>query len=117
MSDLGIQVPSQVKEMDENSVDQAEKAIAAFLDAAAKSVEMVPAPAKDFSKKTLSITEQNMKAALEHTRKLIHASDVNEFMRLQSEYLKAQFSIAQDQIKELGSGMLPSSKSASQNDV
>ena len=116
MSDATIQVPSQVKEMAEKTVDQAEKAVAAFLDAAAKSVEMVPGPAKDMSKKTLSITEQNLKAAFEHTRKLIHASDIQEFMRLQTEFLSSQLSVAQDHMKELGSGMLSSAKSATHNE-
>ena len=66
-----MQVPSQIKDAAEKTVEQAEKAVAAFLEAAAKSVEMVPPSAKELSKKTLSITEQNIKAAFEHTRKLL----------------------------------------------
>jgi phasin len=115
VSETTIKVPSQVREMAEKTVDQAEKAVATFLDAAAKSVEMVPAPAKEVSKKTLSITEQNLKAAFEHTRRLIHASDIQEFMRLQTEFLTSQFSLAQDHMKELGSEMLSSTKSAAQD--
>jgi phasin len=116
VSDATIQVPSQVREMAETTVDQAEKAVAAFLDAAAKSVEMVPGPAKEVSKKTLSMTEQNLKAAFEHTRKLLHASDLQEFMRLQSEFLSSQFSAAQNHMRELGTEMLSSAKSASKNE-
>lgn len=116
MSDATIQVPSQVREMAEKNIDQGEKAVGAFLDAAAKSVEMVPSPAKEVSKKTLSITEQNLKAAYEHTRKLLHASDLQEFMRLQSDFLNSQVSIAQDHMKELGGEMLSSAKTATHNE-
>jgi phasin len=117
VSDATIQIPSQVREMAEKTVDQAEKAIAAFLDAAAKSVEMVPGPAKEVSKKTLSMTEQNLKAAFEHTRKLIQASDLQEFMRLQTEFFTSQFSTAQDHMKEFGGEMLSSAKSVTQNEA
>ncbi len=113
MSDkTNMQVPPQIKELAEKTVEQAEKAVAAFLDAAARSVEMVPSPAKEVSKKTLSFTEQNVNAAFEHTRKLLRASDVHEFLQLQSEYLKRQFSTIQDQMKQLGSEMTSSIKSA-----
>src|SRR4051794_34315443 len=117
VSDETIQVPSQVREMAEKTVDTAEKAVAAFLDAAAKSVEMVPGPAKEISKKTLSMTEQNLEAAFEHTRKLLHASDPQEFLRLQTEFLSSQFSVAQDHMKDLGSEMLSSAKAATKNEA
>ena len=108
-----MHVPSHVKEIAEKSVEQAEKAITAFLDAAGKSVEkMVPTPAKYISKTTLTMTEKNIKAAFEHTKKLLQACDVHEFMRLQSEYLTNQFSRAQDQMKQLGSEMMSAGKSA-----
>ena len=116
VSDSTMQVPPQVREMAEKTVDQAEKAVTAFLDAAAKSVEMVPGPAKEVSKKTLLLTEQNLTAAFQHTRKLLHASDLQDFMRLQNEFLSSQFSAAQDHMRELGTEMLSSAKSASQNE-
>ena len=48
----------------------------------------------DIAKQTLAITEKNLKASFEHARKLIQAKDVNEVMRLQSEFLRTQFAAA-----------------------
>lgn len=104
-------VPPQVLEMAERTVDQAEKAFDAFLQAASKSVEMTPAPAGEISRKTLSMTEQNMKAAFDHARKLLQAKDLQQFMHLQSEFVKAQVAAAQTQMKEIGDQFASASKS------
>jgi hypothetical protein len=56
---LKMEVPTQVREFAEKSVDQAEKAISSFMDAASKSVTMVPGPMTDVAKQALAITEAN----------------------------------------------------------
>ena len=98
-----MQVPDAVRDLAEKSVDQAEKAFNAFLDAANKSVAVVPHPGTEISKKTLSMAEQNMKAAFEHARKLLHAKDFQSAMQLQTEFLKQQFAAARDQMKQFNS--------------
>jgi phasin len=105
-----MEVPAQVREIAEKSVDQAEKAVAAFIDAANKSVTMIPAPATEVSKKALSITERNIKSAFDHARRLVHAKDLNEVMQIQSEYVKQQFTVASDQMKELSDTVISSTK-------
>ena len=107
---MKMQVPPQVKELAEKTVEQAEKAFTAFIEAAHKSVEMVPHPGTDISKKTLSMTEQNMKAGFDHARALLHATDLQHFMQLQGDYLKAQFTNVQEQMKQLGEDVLASAK-------
>jgi hypothetical protein len=47
-------------------------------------------------------TEKNLKASFEHARKLIQAKDINEVMRLQSEFLRTQFAAATEPLKKLG---------------
>ena len=66
---------------------------------------MIPNPATDMSLKALSHTEQNMKAAFDHAKKLVQAKDLQEAMRLQAEFLKAQYDAATEQLKELGNSM------------
>lgn len=107
---LKLEVPQQVRELAEKSVDQAEKAISSFMQSAGKSVAMVPGPMTDVAKQTLAITEANLKASFDHARKLMQATDVNEVMRLQSEFLKTQFGAATEQFKQMTSGMSPASK-------
>ena len=108
-----MQVPPQVKELAEKTVEQAEKAFHAFIEAAHKSVEMFPHPGTEISKKTISMTEQNMKAGFDHARNLLQASDLQHFMQIQSEYLKTQLSTAQEQMKQLGQDVMASAKKVS----
>ena len=96
-----LEVPAQIKEVAEKTIDQAERGFSAFIEAATKSVSMVPNPATDMSVKALSLTEQNMKAAFDHAKKLLQAKDLQEAMRLQAEFLRAQYEAATEQLKEL----------------
>jgi phasin len=97
-----MDVPPQLREFAGQSVDQAEQAFGAFIDAASKSAAMIPAPAGDVSKQVLSIAEQNVKASFEHARKLLGAKDVQEMMQIQSDFLKAQFATATEHMKQFG---------------
>ena len=99
---LTMEVPAQIKEFAEKSIQQAEKGFDAFIDAAHKSVAMVPNPTTEISKKALSFTEQNMKTAFDHARKLLHAKDFQEAVKLQTEFVKAQYAAATEQLKQLG---------------
>jgi hypothetical protein len=47
----------------------------------------------ELSKQALSFTEQNMKAAFDHARKLVQATDLQQAMQIQSEFLKSQFAM------------------------
>jgi phasin len=102
---MGMEVPAQVREFAEKSVDQAEKAFDAFIDAANKSASMIPNPTTETSKKALSFTETNMKAAFDHARKLLHAKDLQEAVQIQTEFLKGQFAAATEQLKQLSGGI------------
>ena len=98
---FAMEVPTNLRQFAENSVDQAEKAFSAFIDAANKSATMIPGPATDLSTKALSATELNVKAAFDHARRLVHAKDLSEVMQLQSEFLRDQFAAVQEQMKEM----------------
>ena len=100
-----LEVPAQIKEVAEKTIDQAERGFRAFIEAANKSVSMIPNPATDMSVKALSLTEQNMKAAFDHAKKLLQAKDLQEAMRLQAEFLKAQYETATEQLKEMGNSV------------
>ena len=100
-----LEVPAQIKEVAEKTIDQAERGFRAFIEAANKSVSMIPNPTTDMSLKALSLTEQNMKAAFDHAKKLLRAKDLQEAMRLQAEFLKAQYEAATEQLKEMGNSV------------
>ena len=110
---MKMQVPAQVREFAENSVDQAEKAISSFMESASKSVAMVPGPMTDVAKQTLAITEANLKASFEHARNLMKAKDIDEVMKLQSEFMRKQFGTVTEQFQRMTGGTASAAKDAS----
>ena len=108
-----LEVPAELRDLAEKTIDQAEKAFGMFFDAAGKSMTSMPGPGSEISKQALSFTEQNMKAAFEHARKLVHATDLQEAMRIQSEFLRSQFTSAGDHMRNISGGMMSAAKDAS----
>ena len=62
------------------------------------------------SKQALSLTEQNMKAAFDHARKLVHATDLQQAMQIQSEFLKSQFTNAGEHMRQITGGVMSAVK-------
>jgi phasin len=104
---LKMEVPPQVREFAQKSVDQAEKAISSFIESATKSAAVMPAPMNDIAKQALAITEANLKASFDHARKLMQAKDINEIMQIQSDFLRNQFGVATEQFKKMTGGAVP----------
>ncbi|MGD9656950.1 MAG: phasin [Methylocystis sp.] len=102
------QVPTEVRDFAEKSVEQARKAFEGFAGAAQKALDTsadmpfgLPA-AKDVSSKALSFAEANVNAAFDLAQKLVHAKDPQEVFKLQSEFVQTQLKAIQDQTQELG---------------
>ncbi|MGD9543681.1 MAG: phasin [Methylocystis sp.] len=102
------QIPTEVRDFAEKSVEQARKAFENFAGAAQKALDTssdmpfgLPA-AKEVSNKALSFAEANVNAAFDLAQKLVHAKDPQEVFKLQSEFVQAQLHAIQEQTKELG---------------
>jgi phasin len=108
-----LEVPAELRDLAEKTIDQAEKAFGLFFDAAGKSITSVPNPAAQISKQALSFTEQNMKAAFEHARKLVHATDLQQAMQIQSEFLRSQFTNAGEHMRQITGGAMSGAKDRS----
>jgi hypothetical protein len=104
-----MEVPAQVREFAETSVEQAEKAISSFMEAASKSVAMVPGPMTDVAKQALAITEANLKAS----RNLMKAKDIDEVMNLQSEFMRKQYGTVTEQFQRMTGGTASAAKDVS----
>ena len=96
-----LEVPAELRDLAEKTIEQAEKAFGMFFEAASKSMTSMPGAGNDISKQALTFTEQNVRAAFEHARKLVHATDLQEAMRLQSEFLRSQFTNAGDHMRQI----------------
>ena len=113
MTESKLQMRTELRNSVEKAIDQAEKAFDMFFDAANKSAASIPLPPMDISKKALSLAEHNMKAAFDHARKLVHATDLQEAMQIQSDFLKSQFTNAGEQMKQIAEGVMSAAKDAS----
>ncbi len=110
-----LEVPAELRDLAEKTIDQAEKAFGMFFEAAGKSIASVPNPGTEISRQALSYTEQNMKAAFDHARKLVHATDLQEAMRIQSEFLKSQFTNAGEHMRQVTGEFMSAAKNASKD--
>ena len=108
-----LEVPAELRDLAEKTIDQAEKAFGMFFDAANKSVASLPSPGTEISKQALSFTEQNMKASFEHARKLVHATDLQQAMQIQSEFLRSQFTNAGEHMRHITGEVMSAARDAS----
>jgi len=109
MATTPFEIPNEMREFAERSVDQARKAFESFVSVAQKTAGTVDAAAsttqsnvKSVGSHVLGYAEQNVNAAFDLAHKLVKAKDPQEALALQSEYLKAQLSALQSQAKEIG---------------
>jgi phasin len=104
-----FEIPADMRKLAETSVAQAKQAFDGFMAAAQEAVARVEgqaavaqAGASDMSKKAMTFAGQNMAASFAFAQKLAQARDVEEAMRLQADFIKAQMQALADQAKELG---------------
>jgi phasin len=104
------EIPAEMRDFAEKSVEQARKAMDGFIGAAQKTVDTfegsantMQASAKDMTRKTFTYAEQNIAAAFEFAQKMVRAKDMQEAMQAQAEYVRSQFEAMQAQMRELGS--------------
>jgi phasin len=110
MSEPKLEVPAELRDLAEKTIDQAERAFGMFFEAATKSVTSIPSPGTEISKQALTFTEQNVKAAFEHARKLVHATDLQEAMQIQSEFLRSQFTNAGEHMRQITGEVMSAAK-------
>ncbi|WP_166302807.1 MULTISPECIES: phasin family protein [unclassified Bradyrhizobium] len=104
-----FEIPKDMRSMAEASFDQARKAFEQFVtnarDTAGKIEERnaeMRAGAKDLSAKALSYAERNVQSSLDYAQSLLKANDLNEVMRLHSEYVQGQMRSLAEQASEMG---------------
>jgi phasin len=106
----GYEIPPEMRDFAEKSVEQARKAIDGFMSAAQKTADTfegsattVQASARDAARKTFTYTEQNLNAAFDLAQRMVRAKDMQEAMQIQAEFVRSQFEAMQSQMKEFGS--------------
>jgi phasin len=104
-----FELPPEVRNMAEKSVEQARQAFDGFIAAAQQAVtafegqaETARKGAKDVTEKAMSFAQHNIASSFELAQQLIRAKDVQEVMKLQNEYITRQMQAFTEQARTLG---------------
>ncbi len=104
-----FEIPTEMRRIAETSVVQAKQAFEGFMTAAQQAVSRMEsqtaaahAGATDASRKAMAFASENMAASFTFAQKLAQARDVEEVMRLQSDFLRSQMQTFAEQARELG---------------
>ena len=112
MSDDGrdrFEIPKEMRQMAEASVEQARKAFEKFManaQATAGTIEerraSVRAGAKEIGAKAVTYAEKNVQASLDYAQSLLKAKDLPEVMKLHSDFVQGQMRSLAEQASEMG---------------
>lgn len=106
-----FEVPPEMRNVAEQSVVQARQAVDSFMSAAQNALskwqeqaEAAQAGARGAGSKVMGFAERNIASSFDFAQKLVRAKDLEEMMRLQSEFVRSQMETLGEQAKELGQG-------------
>lgn len=115
----GMEIPAEMRAFAEKSVGEARKAFEGYMDAATKAIggmeksaESIQSNSRDLGRKAMGFAEENVAASLDFIQKLVSARDVQEVVRLQTEFAQAQIKNLADQAKALGGSAAEAGKAA-----
>ena len=104
-----FEIPAEMRDFAERSVEQARKAMDGFIGAAQRTVDTlegsantVQASAKDMTRKTFAYAEQNIQAAFDLAQRMVRAKDLQEAMQVQADFVRSQFEAMQTQMRDFG---------------
>ena len=103
MTEPKLEVPAELRELAEKTIEHAERAFGLFFDAARRSTSTVPTPVAELSQLVLAFSEESLKTSFEYARKLALTTSLQEAANVQAELVKRQMSCAEQHIRKLAS--------------
>jgi phasin len=107
-----LKISSELRNIAVKSIDQARTAFGGFVEAAQnvasgadRATVELHSDVKALGSKAIGYGEQNVKSALDLAQKLAESTTPEEALKHQSEYLKTQIAVMQEQAKDLGSSL------------
>jgi phasin len=120
MAKEAFEIPAEMRAFAEKSVEQARKAFDSYISAAQHAIDAAEGQAtkardgaKGVGDLAMQFAEKNIAASFEFAQKLVRAKDVEEVLKLQGEYVKAQMQTLADQAKELSQSAAKTAEKAS----
>jgi len=106
---VNFEVPPQLREFADKSVEQAKQAFDSFVAAAQHAVKTAESRAagaqsgaKEVGALAMRYAERNLNTSFEFAQKLLKAKDSSEVLALQRDYVSGQMAALTEQAKELG---------------
>ena len=107
--ELPLGVVAGMRAMAERSVEQAKLAFNNYIQAAQEAVSTFEqwgkasqVGAQGISKKAMSLAQCNVVSAFEFAQKIVQAKDIQELVRMQTEFVQSQMQVLSEQVKDLG---------------
>ncbi|MGZ9018913.1 MAG: phasin family protein [Rhodoplanes sp.] len=97
-----FEIPTDMRKMTEQSMEQARTAINAYLQFFQRGVPGNVMGGSALSDKVLGYAERNVARAFEFAQKLVQVKNVQDLFMLQMEFIQAQMQAMAEQAKELG---------------
>ena len=104
-----FEIATEMRNLAEQSVEQAKKAFDDFITAAQKAVTAVEGQAagakastKNIGEKAMAFVEKNVATSFEFAQKVVRAKDIQELTQLQTEFVKTQMPTFVEQARALG---------------
>ena len=104
-----FEIPTEMRNLAAQSVEQAKKAFDDFITAAQKSVTAVEghaagaqASTKNIGEKAMAFAEKNVATSFEFAQKVVRAKDIQELTQLQRDFVKTQMPAFVEQARALG---------------
>jgi phasin len=114
-----FEIPSELRAFTEKSVEQAKQAFDGFISAAHRTVNEFEGQAasahKDAQKlgeKAVTFAEHNIASSFEFAQNVVRAKNVEDMLKLQADYIRAQIQTLTEQAKELGQQTAKTAKAA-----
>lgn len=109
MSDAPFEIPEQLRDTAEKSVEQAKEAFDQFFEATQKAVETTEDAARNVSdsaaginRQTMSFMEDSISASFDLAQRIVQARTAEEIAALQQEYFRHQAAAMARQGQDLG---------------
>jgi phasin len=106
--DGNFEIPAEMREFAEKSVEQAKQAFDGFIaatqqaiDSAETQAKTMQTGAKQAGELAMRFAERNVASSFEFAQRLLHAKDAKEVTALQTDYIKNQIETLTEQAKEL----------------
>ena len=100
-----LEIPKEMRAVAEQGVEQAKLAFNSYFQAAQdffdQWVKASQVGAQGISKKAMSFAQRNVLSAFEFAQKIVQAKDIQELIRMQTEFVQSQIQVLSEQVKDL----------------